>query len=345
MEGRFWDRKNIKARMQLNDGSAMLGPSAGLVQRHFVEARLESLYTRNKDLEELVKQALLKHIPGLSPKGDKWLEAYKKINRNLQSCDLTINFKATSWFASENKFETYAQAYERAGFDKDGTTAIFKPDALNPANIRTSQDDKITFPAQKPGSQPAQHRGLMPGRQNQARIETQMRFDPDIKDKKDLIDPTAVARSKNQHFNPKTKQVFAGLNYGRRSHGSNTDYGSSHFVLDDKFKINAIYFGGDTFYHQDASQQAAYCTLGSLVAWAKDDLMAEIIRSCYSGARLGNTTKASLLIEGHLFQELRFTGNIKTIYLDAPTHSVYHDNARKFATKHGAKLVLVGAAT
>ncbi|HEU4420313.1 MAG TPA: hypothetical protein VFT55_15355, partial [Planctomycetota bacterium] len=124
--------------------------------------------------------------------------------------------------------------------------------------------------------------------------------------------------------------------------GSCTDYGTSHFVLHDRFKVNAIYFGGDTFFHKDATQQAAYGTLGSLVAWAEDNLMGDIIRACYHGAGLVNTTEAKLLIEGHLFEELRFTGNIKTIYLDAKARSPVYWNALKFAAKHRAHLVVMG---
>ena len=348
-DGRFWDIQNIKAR--LTDGSALLGPSAGLVQRHFVEARLESLYTRNRGLEEQVKQALIQGIPGLSPKGDRWLDAYKKITRSMQAAELTINFNADRWFATENNYETYAQAYEKSGFEKDAKgystgTALFKGDKMNPALLRASQDDKITFPAPKPGRQPSPQRGLMPGRQSQARVETQMRFDAAGARGKTVAelagDSSLTARSQNAHFNPKTKQVFAGLNYGRRLNGSCVDYGYSYFVLHDKLKVNAIYFGGDTFYHKDATQQAAYGTLGSLVAWADANLMADIVRSCYNGTRLDNTKDPKLLVEGHLFQELRLRGNIKTIYLAAKARSVVHHNAEIFSAKHNAQLVIMG---
>jgi len=63
-------------------------------------------------------------------------------------------------------------------------------------------------------------------------------------------------------------------------------------------------------------------------------------RSCYQGGTLGDTKNPKLLIEGHIFSELPFAGNITTIYLDAAAHSEIHNNARKFATKHGAKLVV-----
>lgn len=347
MPGKFWDKDNIRARLKLNDGSAALGPSAGLVQQHFVEARLAELYTRNKDLEKKVADALMRGIPGLKSKGDKWLEAYKKINRSLQSAALTINFKADRWFTTENKFESYAQQYQRSGFEKD--KAIFKGDKQNPAFFRAVQDDKVTFPVMSAGGQASPQRGLMPGRQGQARIETQMKFNADTKGK-DLAKMTKAeilatdkeqTRSQNPYFNPKTKQIFAGLNYGRRPHGSNIDYGTSHFVLHEKFKVNAIYFGGDTFFdHEDASKQAAFGTLGALAAWADADLLSDIIRSCYDGGTLDDTKNPKLLIEGHIFSELPFSGNITTIYLDAVAHSEIHNNARTFAAKHGAKLVV-----
>ena len=173
-----------------------------------------------------------------------------------------------------------------------------------------------------------------------------MKFNPNVKGKE--LHPLKMAqadkdlaRSQNPYFNPKTKQVFAGLNYARRPHGSNIDYGTSHLVLHDKFKVNAVYFGGDTFFdHKDASKQAAFGTLGALVAWADPSLLGEIIRSCYQGGMLGDTTNPKLLIEGHIFSELPFAGNITTIYLDAAAHSEIHNNARKFATKHDAKLVV-----
>src|SRR5262249_43311829 len=99
---------------------------------------------------------------------------------------LTINFDAGDWFKTENKFETYSQRYQRSGFEEDKTrkgyytdTATFRGNAQNPALYRTMQDDKVTFPQMSAGGQASPQRGLMPGRQGQARIETQMRFNPE----------------------------------------------------------------------------------------------------------------------------------------------------------------------
>jgi len=329
------------------------GPSAGLVQRHLVAARQEALYRRNKDLEQRVAKALAEHpkLQGQKLKGDRWLPVYEKISASLQSADLTINFPAESWFATENRFETYAQQYERSGRNDaspDRSWQFQGDTLLNPARTRANQDDKITFGGLSSSGPTTPRRGLMPGRQGLDRIRERMEFRAGgtqrtaPNPKKPNNDFTFVD-STNRHFDPKTKQVFAALNYGRRAHGSNYDYGTSHFILSPKFKVNALYYPGDTFYHTDASQQLAFHIIGAAVAFAQPHLLDAIVSSCYFDTRLEDTKDPLYLLEAHLFTELRFSGNIETIVLDAPFGSTYHANARKFAHKHGARLVLTDA--
>jgi hypothetical protein len=311
-----------------------------------VEARQEALYRRNKDLEKRVAKVLGEHpqFRGMKLSGDKWIPAYEKISRSLQAADLTINFKADAWFKQENNYETYAQQYERSGRSDTDRPQFTGDTLLNPALVRAKADDKITFQGIKSITPAVPQRGLMPGRQGIDRVKEQMEFRPGAQ--RSVPNPdkpkndTTIVESSNRHFNPKTKQVFAALNYGRRLHGSNYDYGTSHLVLSPKFKVNALYYGGDTFYHQDASEQLAFHVVGAVVAFAKPDLLDAIISSCYCGNRLPDTKDPKLLLEAHLFTEVRFTGNIEEIVLDAPRGSVFHANAQKFAHKHGAKLVL-----
>lgn len=157
------------------------GPSAGLVQQHYVEGRLEALYRRNKDLEAQVKQALanaplLKSMK-LGGSGDKWLKVYEKINLALQAAQLTINFDASRWFSTENTYATYSQAYQRSG--SNGAGAQLLGDALNPPVYRAQIDDKITFDrATGVLAGGASQRGLMPGRQGVNRVREQMEFRP-----------------------------------------------------------------------------------------------------------------------------------------------------------------------
>jgi hypothetical protein len=60
---------------------------------------------------------------------------------------------------------------------------------------------------------------------------------------------------------------------------------------------------------------------------------------------LPDTADEKLLLEGHVFSELPFTGGISEMVLDAKFGSIQHQNAKKFASKHGIKLVMVEPAT
>lgn len=325
------------------------GPSAGLVQQHYVEGRVEALYRRNRSLEKQVAQALASApaLAGMKLGGDKWIPVYETINRNLQAASLTINFSADSWFTTENNYSTYAQAYSRSG--RHAGQAQLLGDPKNPPVIRANADDRVTFDNLVGAKAPqVPQRGLMPGRQGVDRVREQMAFraGPNTRTVADPAKPSQpdkkYADSTNSRFNADSKQVFAALNYGRRFHGSTCDYGSSHLVLHPKFKVNALYYPGDTFYIPDGSMQAAFHVLGSLVAWAKPVMLDAIIKSCYSNNVLPNTSDEKLLLEGHVFSELTFAGNISEVVLDARHGSIQHQNARKFCAKHGIKLVLVG---
>jgi len=322
------------------------GPSAGLVQQHYVKARESDLHRRNPDLEGKVKKLLEEHqsFAHLKLKGDKWLDIYRKINKNIQAADLTINFSGESWFSTENNYETYTQMYERS-VDKDGKVKLIN-NMLNPADVRARVDDAVTFPEAWNKSAPAPtHRGLRPGAQSGQRIQTQMAFGEQKAISKD--GRNVGVESLNSHFNPKTKQVFAALNYGRRPHGSSTGYGQSHLVLHPRFKVNSFYYAGDTFFisTKDTTVQMPFGTLAAIMVHAKPSMVDAIIRSCYFGAALDDidmTGSFQLLLEAHLFSGLSFSNNISEVRLSAEhAGSEVHKNASKFSAKHGAKLVLM----
>lgn len=54
-----------------------------------------------------------------------------------------------------------------------------------------------------------------------------------------------------------------------------------------------------------------------------------------------DTKHADLLAEGHIFEALTFGGNVEQMVLDAAHGPSHHQNANKFAAKHGIKLVVV----
>lgn len=231
-----------------------------------------------------------------SGSGDQWLKVCEKINLGLQAAQPTINFDAMRRFGTENTYDTYTPAYRRSG--GKGNQAQLLGDA-HPPGYRAQIDDWITFNnATGAATSGIPHRGLMPGRQGMDCVREQMEFRPKPNQPVVVPNPADPARtqkfadSSDPRFNADTKQVFAALNYRRRLHGSNTTCGSSHMVLDPKFKVNALYFPGDAFYIPDASRQSAFHVLGSLVAWAKASLLEAIIQVCCFGAMLPDTSDA-----------------------------------------------------
>jgi hypothetical protein len=121
---------------------------------------------------------------------------------------------------------------------------------------------------------------------------------------------------KNQNFNPKTRQNFAALNYGRKEKGAATDYGSSHLILSDQLKHNAIYYIGDTFDPSITSDnRATYGLLFSLILWAKPAALTDLIRATWYGQPIKGGS-ADMIIEAHIFETLSFSGGVRKMILD-----------------------------
>jgi hypothetical protein len=351
--------------------------STKFVQHAYVNCRLRDINTSGNHaaLLEATKTAL-RALPRFQKANKVQLEcAIAHMTRRLQLADLTINFKATSWFSTENTYDSYTQMYQRAMRSSRFGQMVLTDQPQNPARVRSGVDDKVTFPeawgmktaflgpeegfryAIAPPQLPRGQR-LSPGfTRNQ--LMGKMAIGP--------LQGAVVQRgdevvegylTQNQQFDPKTKQIFAALNYGRRPHGATTRYGYSHLVLHDKFKIDALYYAGDTFnsllpgWKNTAEHQLSYSLLGFIYEKAKNDMRVDLVRSCLDDATLLSTGKEELLLEGHLFESLEFRGNLKTVYISArdlpandPNRAALYRtiqaNARTFAQKHGAQIVFM----
>ena len=217
--------------------------------------------------------------------------------------------------------------------------------SVNTAQERVTVDDRVTF-----------NQGMMGGSSGIGRV-----MSPLTLNRPDLGTPLIDAKqgefeATNPYFNPKSKQIFAALNYGRRPLGASTFYGYSHMVLNRKFKTNAIYFAGDTFgenvrYEKiSINDQVSYNTLGAIYGKANVALRKEIEKSCFpAGSELPDTKDSQKLVEAHLFEQLVFSGNIEKIVIsfkdgveDKPLNvrqlQDIRTNARSFAIKHGAQI-------
>jgi hypothetical protein len=338
-----------------NQSDQVQNIQARVVQHHYVRAELRDINMRKGGgLVQATLNALKLTPQGRQCTNAQLLEGFQHMTKRLQSAELTINIKAASWFMNPNNFDSYSQMYERAvrTVNTPGGPSQqmrLKDDPLNPAQQRAAADSKVTF-----------RKDMMAGGQFKPAFGGLGR----VMSPGDLVTPLVDAKpgefeASNPYFNPKSKQVFAALNYGRRPHGSTITYGRSYLVLNPKFKTNAIYFAGDTFgvsspgFQVAADDQISYDLLGAIYSKAKQAMQADLYKSCILDGSLKDAPASfeiSLLLEAHLFEPLTFAGNLATIVLSGGDKlngqpltgsewQVIQGNARTFAAKHGAKLV------
>jgi hypothetical protein len=345
------------------------GPSAGMVQKQYVELRLKELVAEAGAAKAAalvqIEQLLLEKLPPAQQQqkipAKELQRVYAAIERNLQAADLTINFDAVSWFREENTYDTYTQMYERA---VQGGRMKLATNAFNDPVDRARNDNRISFPTNwSNGQAPATHRGnlapgqnMRPGAQSGDRIRTQM----DTGNLNRTAPGAKTFEASNAHFNPKTKQIFMGLNYGRRPHGSAVDYGASFFVMKGELKNTCFYYGGDTILQGGGSGnantlQVPYTQLASIIGKSQPGdfvLRPAIFQSCYEGRRLPDPDGPHvkfLLLEGHYFGELAFRKHVDhmilspKLHIEAGTYSqdlwaTVVQNATTFAKRHGFKV-------
>lgn len=338
-------------------------PSSKIVQHAFTNARVNEINREAANLRNATIQAFLQD-PLLGPrlKGNTSAkkrayceDAYESLTRTLQSRHLTINFKSASWFTTENPYDSYAQMYERG--IKGGKMILDDSDPNNLANVRVGADDRVTFPAQWAGAQPVIQRGqqgaatLTPRgpapQQIMGRMMAGKSLVPAGKIPKNVLNPVTVNgkvvgyESTNVRFDPRSKQVFAALDYGRRPHGASTKYGDSYLILSESFKADAIYFPEDTFYIGSANAQVSYQTLGAIFLKAKPTMRTEIIKSCFNDARLGDSSDGAELMEAHIFKPVRFADGVSAMVLEPSGFEVVQ-NAKKFCRRWGINLTAPG---
>src|SRR5262249_18696809 len=346
------------------------------VQHAFVNCRLHEI-NKPSNQKKLIDETLtvLSHFV----KGDDkaLLNTFWHLTKRLQTADLTINFQAAKWFLQPNTYTSYTQMYERAL--GGGTSMVLKDDALNPAVQRAAVDDRVTFPSdwlkvegyEETGNAfPGQ--GVAPRYLNTAKQWKGRGLSPDAVKARTvakmspgpLVPVCNADGSKIEgygasapQFDPRTKQVFAALNYGRRCYGANTTYGSSHLVLADKYKTNALYFAADTFhcsregrqhFRNTSEHQVSYAILGVTFAKAPLKLRQALHKSCIQDMTCLPTRASELMIEAHIFEQVVFKGGLKAVALDEydlPLIKKQRDdvlaNAQNFAAQHSAAFTLL----
>lgn len=366
-----------------------MGPSVKLVQDTYLKIRLAELdkltpVYRQKviaRIKGLINPAMVSRKTGQpkDPSENWWIDVYNVINEAMKKRPLTINFKGAEWFGDETKaltWTSYAQMYGVAEMTQKeagkpmgatlptphgsrGGDLVLYSVASNAAKSRANVDDAVTFPASWKVPDQGLSRGLRPNAGNtRSRIHTQMAFQgsPRLGPELQKFEPSTEDRRSQMpadpHFNPKTKQVFAALNYGARRHGSIPFYGDSHFVLVDRLKEDAIYYPKDTFAYspekelrKGSRESFTYEQLAAAIGF--NPIMAnDIVQSCFNGLSLPDTQSTQHLLEAHIHHHLPFEGNIKKMVLSlAPQFrnslNPIMTNAEKFARKWKTTLEVI----
>ncbi len=242
---------------------------------------------------------------------------------------LTIGFKAPSWFGTGAGFDEYITMWDRHTTDAALTA---NQDPKNPAHVRAKADRHALYGQFADGKSQVGAAGLAL---------------PHVKKTGGTTAPATLHYSHNHSPAPggaADSQVFAALNYGRRPHGANTEYGKSVFELDDGFKKDAIYFAMDTFTpvstgsgvkaKADRSKlyQVSFNTFGGAILLATRSqylgnpspthlanskaLIADLLSSARNGNPRPDSAENHLLIEAHIFRRVRMIpAQVRAVHL------------------------------
>lgn len=288
---------------------------AKVVQHHYVRAQVRTIEGNAESVIADTLNALRARAEYAKFSDNQLYPVFQRMTTSLQNAEICINFKASKWFMQPNNYDSYTQMYERGvrNIDAPGGKVPemrLADDDINDAKMRVIADDIVTFPPHmreggnkyKPmdAKWGGMGRVMMPG--NMQKVEGADEY-----------------RNTNPHFNPKSKQVFAALNYGRRPHGASTGYGYSYLVLKRKLMTNMIFFACDTFNYRtqnvSAEHQISFLLLGALYGKASPLLREDLFKSCVANFKLPDTGNSLLLVEGHLFEPLKFEGNIEAMHV------------------------------
>ncbi len=146
---------------------------------------------------------------------------------------------------------------------------------------------------------------------------------------------TDFYKIENGQFNPKSRQIFASLNYGRRPHGSTIFYGRSQLLLHPNLASNAIFYMGDTF-DLTAQHRFTFQTLYAAFLCDNEEALVDLIKSTLQNIQLSDTGDSVRLLEAHIFQEITFRTDTYQLIIDESEDSneTIRENIDTFSLKH-----------
>ena len=249
---------------------------------------------------------------------DLKMDIVAPLQKLLDDTPLTINFTAKSWFENQAGFDEYTTTWDRK---TTSASLNVNPDTKNPSHVRAKADRWALYGQIADSKARAQAAGMqMP--------HVKRTLGPDFKENLAYSDSGGKTDGVASD-----SMVFAALNYARRAHGSNTEYGKSVFELASGYKKNALYFAMDTFtpvstgsgYKSKAERSKLYQitanTFGGAILLAiksqydgnksptnlqnSKELVIDLLQSARLKVPKADNKENHLLIEAHLFHKVR----------------------------------------
>jgi hypothetical protein len=315
----------INSTTPISTSKGTEGVTAKVVKHHFARSEVVTI---NNGLKDTLKHEICTKLSARPEFGKFSLMQLLQFLSGralprLQQSDMMINFNATKWFSKENHTNNYTQMYERGatvGIDEYGNPELLLPkgDLLNPTQRRVEADNLVTF----------SNNINSPDRSGIARV---MGTGKVVKK-----EGTSHFKIENGQFNPKSRQIFASLNYGRRPHGSNIAYGRSQLILHPNLKNGAIYYMGDTFGNLTYNDRFTFQTLYKAFLCDNDDTLVDLIQATLPVMQLQDTENPDRLLEAHIFQDITFSTDAYLLIVDEGevVNDTIRENIGKFALKH-----------
>ena len=278
--------------------------------------------------------ALVNHLKSMPDfthyRPDHMSAVIKNVTNRLQQADLTINFNAKTWFKNPNNYNNYMQMYEKNasvhGGDGEEKEMHLKGNEFNKPAVRDAADTRIMFGANV----------ASPEMQGFARTMHTGGVEP-VPNQADTV------KILNGQFNTKSRQVFAGLNYGRRPHGSAPQYGRDVLILHDHLKKDALYYMGDSFAENVTYDKArTHGLLFGVILDASEAAGGDLLDSCFRVMKLKDSEHPEHLLEAHIYGGVDFSNDVKEMIIeDFRISEQEKQNARDFADRHNIKLTIV----
>jgi hypothetical protein len=278
-----------------------------------VASTLHTLASARSDEDRAEARRRIARKLGLSDGGPNSIadDVLNVVIRHLQNCELTINFKADSFFGRPISGRTYGNCWELG----KGTGASTAPE-------RDKAEDKLFAYSEPhvvsaPGYKPVSVAGAI-GRHGDSRG----------------LDADKLPQ--NPYFLAGMRPKYAAVNFQNSAKGAAFKYGDDNFVLKPYVKFNATFTHFDSFQVKSSAEVATYHNMAPIVRYMEDKML-DVLMKESSGIKASPIGYAAY-IEAQLHSDVDFGRDVDRVVIPggvAKLSAKARANLEKFGKKFG----------